>query len=60
MWLQIILSFPPSFLLDRVFVPLQVGEEGGVAPQGELDGGGGGVAHLEQLGVRGAPHARLE
>ena len=33
-----------------------------MAPQGELErvGGEGGVAHSEQLEVRGAPRARLE
>ena len=68
-WLQILLSllssFPPSFLLDGIFVSLQVGEEGGVAPQGELEHvavGGRPCAHLERVGGDGgvAPQGELE
>ena len=54
-------SLLPALLpLGQSLRPLTGRGGGGVASQGELDGGGGGVAHLEQLGVRGASHARLE
>ena len=61
-WLQILLSsFPPS-LLDGIFVSLQVGEEGGVAPQRELEHvavGGRPCAHLERVGGDGGWHPRV-